>query len=46
MAEQNKFGKTKFAWVSQGEKRDLLKISALFTEEIFISLHHATDVRR
>lgn len=45
MVEQKKFGKTKF-WIQPGGKRVLLKILALFTEEIFISLHSATDVRK
>lgn len=31
---------------ARGKKRNWLKILALFTEEIFISLHHATGVRK
>lgn len=46
MAEQKKPGKKKFACFSQEEKRELLRIFALFTEEIVLSLRHAIHVRK
>lgn len=45
MAEQKKPGKKKF-FSQEEKKRQLLRIFALFTEEIVLSLHHAIHVRK